>query len=102
MRDDKSEIFKELEGQLQQDELDNRRAESVVKEYLRRLEGISNLMVLGLFIDRPIDTQGRLTGETQIHTVARTLNRPLSFDPRWILSDTLNYWTAWSTCLLMG
>lgn len=103
LRDDKSEIFEELEGQLLQDELDNGRAEDVLRNYVKQLESVSNLMVVGMYVDRSTNAQGAPTGETQVHIVARTLNRPSKFFyRRWIMSATSNYWTAWEHVPLDG
>lgn len=95
LRDDKSELFKELEGQLSQNELDNDRATEILKGYLKELEDISRLNIVGMYVENVADLNGAATGETHVHIVGRTQNRPSHFFyRRWILSARANYWTA--------
>lgn len=100
LRDDKSEIFKELEGQLLQNELDNGRAEEILKDYLRQLEDISRLVIVGMYVE---NLSGYYNTGITAHIVGRTHNRPSHFFyRRWVLSFTLNYWTPWERLPLDG
>jgi|GEM_PF-1020687 len=103
LRDDKSELFRNLEGQLQQNEFDGERAEEILKEYLKDLENISHLAVVGMYVERLTDAQNASTGEINVHVVARTRNRPARFFyRRWILSESVNRWTSWEHVPLDG
>jgi len=103
LRDDKSELFEELEGQLLQNEFDSEKAEELLKQYLKQLEDVSHLAILGMYVDKPTTPDGLPTGETHIHIVGRTRNRPSRFFyRRWILSRTANYWTPWEHAALDG
>ncbi|MCL4553151.1 MAG: neuraminidase-like domain-containing protein [Candidatus Marsarchaeota archaeon] len=100
LRDDKSEIFKELEGQLLQNELDNDRAAEILKDYLRQLEDISRLVIVGMYVE---NLSGYYNTGITTHIVGRTHNRPSHFYyRRWVLSSTLNYWTPWEHLPLDG
>ncbi len=102
LRGDKSELFKELEGQLLQNELDNDRAEEILKDYLKQLEDISRLAIVGMYVEKLTDSNNAPTGTT-VHIVGRTHNRPSHFFyRRWVLSLTVNYWTAWERVPLDG
>jgi hypothetical protein len=102
LRDDKSELFKELEGQLLQNELDNARAEEILKDYLRQLEDISRLAIVGMYVEKLRGSNDAPTGTT-VHIVGRTHNRPSHFFYRqWVLSSTVNYWTPWERVPLDG
>jgi hypothetical protein len=100
LRDNKSEIFKELEGQLLQNELDNDRAEEILKEYLKQLEDISGLAIVGMYVEK---LAGNDSTGTTVHIIGRTRNRPSHFFyRRWVLSSTVNYWTPWERVPLDG
>src|SRR5262249_49605230 len=100
LRDDKSEIFKDLEGQLLQDELDSARAAEIVKDYLKQLEDISHLAIVGLYVEDPAYDNNR---QTRVHMVGRTRNRPAHFYyRRWIVSKLTNSWEPWERVALDG
>ncbi len=103
LRDDKSELFKQLEGQLSQNELDNERATEILKGYLKGLEDIARLNIVGMYVEKLVTVDDISTGETHVHIVGRTQNRPSHFYYRmWILSAHANYWTAWEKVPLDG
>ncbi|BFU96283.1 MAG: protein of unknown function [Nitrospira sp.] len=100
LRDDKSELFKELEGQLQQSEFDNERAEELLKVYLKQLEDISSLAVVGMYVDNEA-SDGE--PEVRVHVLGRTRNRPSRFYyRRWVLTQRTNRWEPWEHVALEG
>ena len=100
LRDDKTEFFRELEGQLQQSELDNERAEDIIKVYLSQLEDISSLAVVGMYVERAVSHGD---SEVRVHVVGRTRNRPARFYyRRWILSPRVSRWEPWEHVALEG
>ncbi|SLM48754.1 protein of unknown function [Nitrospira japonica] len=100
LRDDKSELFMELEGQLQQSEFDNERAEELLKVYLKQLEDISSLAVVGMYVDNEA-SEGE--PEVRIHVLGRTRNRPSRFYyRRWVLTQRTNRWEPWEHVALEG
>jgi hypothetical protein len=102
LRDDKSEIFTELEGQLLQQDLDKDRAEEILKGYLKQLEDISRLTIVGTYVERLFRPNSSPSGMA-VHFVGRTQNRPSHFfHRRWILSPTVNRWTPWERVPLDG
>jgi hypothetical protein len=101
LRDDKSEIFKNLEGQLLQDELDAARAADIVKGYLKELEDISRLAIVGLYVEKGLDALAN--PEARVHIVGRTRNRPSHFYyRRWVISTLRNTWEPWERVSLEG
>jgi hypothetical protein len=101
LRDDKSEIFKDLEGQLLQDELDSARAAEIVKDYLKQLEDISHLAIVGLYVETTFDALNNR--QTYVHMVGRTRNHPAHFYyRRWTVSKLTNSWEPWERVALDG
>ena len=100
LRDDKSEIFKELEGQLQQSEFDHERACELLKGYLKQLEEVASLAIVGMYVEKR-SVQGE--AEVLIHVVGRTRNRPSRFYyRRWIVTKRVNRWEPWEQITLEG
>src|SRR5262249_18071462 len=91
LRDDKSELFKKVEGELLQADVTSDRAIELLQGYIDELNDIANLTVVGMFRD-----------ETTVPVVARTNNQPYQFYYRqWFLdlADSVlsSYWTPWET-----
>jgi hypothetical protein len=100
LREHKSEVFQDLEGQLQQSEFDAAAAQEILKRYLKQLEDISRLAIVGMYIDQ-VSFDGR--PELRIHIVGRTRNRPARFYYRcWTVSQLVNRWEPWEHVALVG
>ena len=103
LRDDKSEQFEALEGQLLQNELDADRAADVVMEYLKDLEQVARIATVGLYVEKPLNANGAPSGETVFHVVGRTRNQPAGFHYRqWRVSPIASRWTSWEHLPLDG
>ncbi|HYG26646.1 MAG TPA: neuraminidase-like domain-containing protein, partial [Caulobacteraceae bacterium] len=90
LRDDKSPFFKELENELQQNEVTNELAESALLHYLEKLDGVARLQVCGMY-----HQQGEADGEDVdiLHVVARTYGVPSLYYYRKRVDAA--YWTPW-------
>jgi len=62
---------------LLQDELDSARAAEIVKDYLKQLEDISHLAIVGLYVETTFDALNNR--QTYVHMVGRTRNHPAHF-----------------------
>lgn len=85
LRDDKSSLFRDLEGELGQGDLTMDAAESAFARYLEGLEQVSRLEIAG------ICRQGSGDGEV-LHVLGRTFNTPHTYFHR-KLQDRA--WTPW-------
>ncbi len=90
LRDDKSHLFRKLEGELLQGELTTERAISLFGDYLVGLQDIAQLTIRAMY-------QETLTAtSTVVHVLARTSDQPLRFFyRRWMLAETSRQWTPW-------
>ncbi|WP_158856392.1 ribosomal protein L7/L12 [Lunatibacter salilacus] len=87
-RNDRSELFKELESYLTQNDISNKTAEQAMRGYVNSLDEISNLDVCGMH--REQYDNGKLK---YLHVFARTNSAPYKFFYRkW---DEFGKWTAW-------
>jgi len=83
LRDDKSSFFKELEGELKQNEVTEDIAKQALINYLQKLDAVANLEMVGLFNDE----------ETKIvHVFGRTHNIPHQYFYR---KQENSIWSAW-------
>lgn len=75
LRDDKTELFKELEEELKQDDVTDERAEQLLYRYVEGLSELSDLLVVGMC------AEGRFSGgSTSVyHIVARTRSKPFTY-----------------------
>jgi len=75
LRDDKTELFRELEEELVQDDLTNDRAEQILFGYVEGMSELSDLLVVGMC------SEGRFFGgSTDVsHIVARTRSKPFTY-----------------------
>jgi hypothetical protein len=85
LRDDKTLIFKELENELQQSELDDSTAEQAFHNYLEKLDAIARLEIVGVFEDDE---------DKSLHVIGRTNNTPHIYYYRCRIGRT-HAWTAW-------
>ena len=75
LRDDKTELFRELEEELVKDDLTNERAEQILFNYVEGMAELSDLLVVGMC------SEGRFYGgSTSVyHLVARTRSKPFTY-----------------------
>lgn len=89
-RFDRSEFFKDLESHLTQNDINARSVEQGLRNYLMRLDEVSNLDVCGMHRENSVD--GKLK---YLHVFGRTHNLPYKyFYRRW---DKYEKWSAWET-----
>src|SRR5207244_3345070 len=76
LRDDKTPVFKELEAELQQNDVTDANAETAIRHYLEKVHEVSRLTVLGAYHE--VDNDVRDGGATVnvLHIVARTKTDP--------------------------
>ena len=83
LRDDKSPFFKELESKLRQNEITDETAEDALRDYLEKLDAVSNLEMIGVYPDT-------LTGI--VYVIGRNKNVP----HKYYLTKQINkIWSAW-------
>jgi hypothetical protein len=73
LRDDKTEIFEELESELMQDDVSADNVESAIRHYVEKLSQISRLQMVGLYINK---LAGHDDGPIEAHLFARTSATP--------------------------
>lgn len=75
LRDDKTELFRELEEELLQNDISDQRAEQVLSNYLERLGELSDLQVVGAC------QEGKFSAGTGkvLHIIARTRAKPYHY-----------------------
>jgi hypothetical protein len=83
-RDDKSEFFSELEGELLQNDITDTTAETALRNYVSKLAAVANLRVSGLYEDP--DTQ-------TLHVFARAQSSTACY---YRTRDKYQHWSAWS------
>ncbi|MEQ1531851.1 MAG: neuraminidase-like domain-containing protein, partial [Methylococcales bacterium] len=83
-RDDRSPFFKELEAELTQNDMSTLAVESAYRNYLRKLQEVSNLDVVGVYDDSDTKT---------LHVVARSYGATSQFYYR--NRNRLGRWSAW-------
>ncbi len=87
-RDDRSPFFKELESELVQNDITTRSVETAFRNYLGKLNEVSNLDVCGTYLEK--DGQGKAA---LFHVIGRTHTVPYSFYYRtW---NRFRKWSAW-------
>lgn len=91
LRDDKTPLYEDLENFLRQGEITDGRVEQAYEDYLRGLQGISHLEVVGLYHDFDPDDASNSTDT--VHVFARTKNDPSQYFYRRRIDDS--YWTPW-------
>ena len=93
LRDDKSPFFKELESELLQKDVNPDTIHEAIKNYVFKLDEISDLACEGLFVEK-IAAIGDRLADTIIHVFARTRNAP--FAHFYTKYSTVNAtWRAW-------
>jgi hypothetical protein len=106
LRDDKSPQFEMLENELQQADVTNDAAEAAVLNYLQRLDQISKLEVMGIYIEYGpfyVDPESQKRQARRVlHVVARTYGQPYQWFYRTLTSTWPNewhegVWSPWQT-----
>jgi hypothetical protein len=93
LRDDKTPFYKELEGELLQNEVTRETAEAAFLNYLQRLDQVGKLEVMGIFIEderAPSNAPNADALKRTLHVVARTYG-----DPRQWFYRTLTTTREW-------
>lgn len=98
LRDDKTPLFKELEQELLSGEITAERSETAMRNYLEKLEQISNLEVVGVHHeiddDHPWDNLG--PSINLLHVIGRTRGEPYKyFYRRYDINASI--WTPWES-----
>ncbi len=94
LRDDKTQLFRELEEELNQGDIDEDKAEKALYNYLEKLRTLSNLCIIGAY-----RAQGGMDGVTSVlHVVGRTHSLPYKYYYRkYNQKDALKgIWEPWT------
>ena len=97
LRDDKTEIFRAFESDLQQSELTHDSALVAFRKYLDKMADIANLTVVSMFEEQLRDENGNVV-KTIVHLVGRDNSTPYKhYYRQWKLRSTTDFgtWTAW-------
>jgi hypothetical protein len=94
LRDDKSTFFKEMEGQLLQNDINKQNVEDALKAYLYKVDEVSNMQVVGLYLDGEKNAGGTWKEGSKLHVFSRTRNAPYFFYYRYLAIDQAN-WCPW-------
>ena len=97
LRDDKTEIFRAFESDLQQSELTHDSALVAFRKYLDKMADIANLTVVSMFEEQLRDDNGNVV-KTIVHLVGRDNSTPYKhYYRQWKLRSTTDFgtWTAW-------
>jgi hypothetical protein len=85
LRDDKSDFYVQLESEMLQKDITTDNVEDALNNYLASVDGVSNMQVIGLFVD---------TAASKYHIFSRTRNAPYFFYYRYFDSAESN-WYPW-------
>ena len=92
LRDDKTPIFRELEGELLQNEVTSETVEAAFAAYLDRLDQVARLEIVGTYHEQETDLVGNKAVDI-LHVIARTYGTPNVYFYRRRLDATV--WTPW-------
>jgi hypothetical protein len=93
LRDDKSPFYKELESELVQKDINTQTVKDALRTYLFKVDEVANLKVVGLFLERRPDSNGKDI-DYKLHVFSRTRNVPYSFYYRYF-NIGKHYWYPW-------
>jgi Tc toxin complex TcA C-terminal TcB-binding domain/Neuraminidase-like domain/Salmonella virulence plasmid 28.1kDa A protein len=93
LRDDKSPFFKELESELLQKDVSQQNVTDALKNYLYKIDEVSNMEVVGLCIQGTKEDDGWSPG-SKLHVFSRTRNAPYFFYYRYFDIKQGN-WYPW-------
>ncbi|TRX54812.1 hypothetical protein FNH22_18840 [Fulvivirga sp. M361] len=93
LRDDKTPFFIELENELLQDELTIETAERAYLTYLRKLDQVSRLEIVGVYDDNENEEDLDDEEKGTYYVIGRTANKPnIYYMRRWV---DRSFWTPW-------
>jgi Tc toxin complex TcA C-terminal TcB-binding domain/Neuraminidase-like domain len=92
LRDDKSPLFKDLEGELLQSDLSMETAETAFRNYLEKLDQVARLEIVGMYHQVEAVQEGKVAVDI-LHVFGRTLAEPHIYYYRRRVDSA--YWTAW-------
>ena len=94
LRDDKSPFYRELESELLQKDINTKNVQDALKSYLYKIDEVSNMEVVGLYIDGTKNMQGQWSKGAKLHVFSRTHSAPHFFYYRYFALDEMN-WYPW-------
>ena len=94
LRDDKTPFFKELESELLQKDINKQNVTDALKSYLYKVDEVSNMEVVGLYIDGTKGSDGNWSEKARLHVFSRTRHAPFFFYYRYLALDEKN-WYPW-------
>jgi hypothetical protein len=86
-RDDKTYLFRELEGKLLQSDVSNDLAEDAFFDYLKDLEMLARLQIVSMYCQEQSDPS-----QNVVHVIGRTYNTPHKYFYRTLANQM---WTPW-------
>jgi len=92
LRDDKSPLFKDLEGELLQSDLTLETAETAFRNYLEKLDRVARLEIVGMYHQVEAVAEGKVAVDI-LHVFGRTVAEPHIYYYRQRVDSA--YWTAW-------
>lgn len=92
VRDDKTQFFTELESDLQQTDINSDSAETVLHNYLEKLDAVSRMEVVSYYHQQEYDKSGNPAVDI-IHIFARTKSLPQKYF--YCQRVDGSYWTSW-------
>lgn len=94
LRDNKSSLFKELEGELLQGEVTDESAELAFLNYLKKLDDIAKLEMVGMYLE---EKEGNNQNDDILHVFGRTNGNTRQYYYR---RYEYGYWTPWEKVAL--
>lgn len=91
LRQDKTELFRRLEENLGQTDINDVVIEDAISDYLEGLVDLSRVDVVGLHVER--DSSGGFVTREHVHVFGRSLSTPSTMYYRRRVNDA--YWTPW-------
>lgn len=89
LRDNKSSLFKELEGELLQSEVTDESAELAFLNYLKKLDDIAKLEMVGMYLE---ENEQKNQDDDILHVFGRTMGNTRQYYYR---RYEYGYWTPW-------
>lgn len=89
LRDDKSSLFRELEGELLQSEITDESAELAFLNYLKKLDDIARLDIVGMYLE---ENEKKNQDDDILHVIGRTNGNTRQHYYR---RYEYGYWTPW-------
>lgn len=89
LRDNKSSMFREFEGELMQQEITDESAELAFLNYLKKLDDIAKLEIVGMYLE---EKESRNKADDTLHVIGRTNGNTRQYYYR---RYELGSWTPW-------